>query len=229
VTERRVSTVGLSLPDDFDVESYQAVHSRMKGMAASAPVSWSEYAGAWNAVAYRFLTCAEHDKTFTESILRHGDAPPQLERYVQERELFGFFVTGLATIESLCYAAYAIASMLDEGVFPIATEENKRLISPRTTAPRFAEAFPTYEITRALRQVVGSHELHDWREVRNTLTHRTAPGRVIHASTSGPAKPAVWKIGIRLDACTTASRRRWLASTVNMLLKGLADFTTDRF
>ena len=33
-----------------------------------------------------------------------GDAPPQPKRYIQEKELFHFFVNGYSTLESFCYA-----------------------------------------------------------------------------------------------------------------------------
>lgn len=50
----------------------------------------------------------------------YGGAPPEPERYRQERDLFGFFVSGLSAIESTNYGLFAIASMLDPNRFRIA-------------------------------------------------------------------------------------------------------------
>ncbi len=226
---KRLSTIGLVMPEDFAVEPYEAIHSRLTIEKENQPDAWAEYAGAWNAVAYRFHACADHDEAYTESIQRAGDSPPQPERYIQEKELFGFFVTGLSAIESLCYGLFAIASMLNERCFLMTTTKDKRSIRFRKTTQQFAKAFPGEDVTCALEQMRDSEEFSEWREIRNILTHRLAPGRVVHLSTKSSSRPSLWKIGTPLDGETTASRRKWLAVTISRLLKATDEFTDSRF
>jgi hypothetical protein len=142
------------MPDDFEYASYEAVHSRIAPLHESHQPQWIEYATAWSAVANHFRACAEYDEAFTKSIQTHGDAPRQPKRYYQERNLFGFFVTGLSAIEATCYGLFAIASMLDDVSFPIKAPKNKRAINPEKTADRFRTAFPKEDLSHALTNTV---------------------------------------------------------------------------
>jgi hypothetical protein len=227
-----VATPHLELPDDFEYESYKAVSSRIGPLHESHQLQWREYSTAWEAVAIRFLTCAEHDEAFTRSVTTHGDAPQQPERYFQERDLFGFFVTGLPTIESACYGLYAIASMLDDVNFPIKEAKDKRAIKPESTAMQFRKAFPNEAISRALKGMVDSQEYKDWNKVRNILAHRGWHARTIYASTVGSGDDthgdALWLNGIPLNASTTPSRRAWLAGTLQTLLREAHSFARTK-
>ena len=177
---KKLSTVGIVMPKDFEATAYESVHARINANQNTESDTWQQYAGAWNAVAYRFLSVTESDKMFTKSIKRYGDAPKQPERYYQERELFSFFVNGLATIESLCYGLFAIGSMLNPQEFPTNTAKDLRLISPERTAGQFAKAFQGEGITFALQHLIATQEFRDWKEIRNVLAHRTSPGRLIY-------------------------------------------------
>jgi len=233
VPKKPISTVGLVMPEDFAVAPYEAIHSHVCTRKEACPHSWDQYAGAWNAVAYRFLSCMDHDKAFTESFERSGDAPPQPERYIQERALFGFFVTGLAALESLCYGLFAIASMVDARTFPITTPEDMRSITPERTACQFGRAFPNESMTAALRRVIGTSDFLDWKEVRNILAHRAAPGRIIPLRVSAACQHhhggALWAKGIQISKKATGSRRKWLANTTCDLLTAADDFTNCHF
>src|SRR5207247_3301269 len=99
-----LTTIGLLAPADFPHKAYEVVHERVKGKQDSHPIPWEHYAGGWNAVAYRFISSTEHDQAFTDSVRRYGNSPAPPHRYAQEKELFGFFVTGQAALESCCYA-----------------------------------------------------------------------------------------------------------------------------
>jgi len=232
-------TTGLIMPKDFATAPYTAVHSRVGSLIDAQPLAWPLYAGAWNAVSYRFQACADHDEAFTASVERAGGSPPSSERYVQERELFNFFVNGLATMESLCFGLFAIGSMLALPDFPIATPKDLRRITPEWTAKAYASAFPGEQITNALGQLIGEQCFIKWNEVRNVLAHRSAPGRAhFRASAvsipSGDASaavntpsdpPSTWLNGIPIDANTTSVRRAWLADTARELLEATATFT----
>src|SRR5690349_17383537 len=121
----KVNTVGLEMPDDFPADAYNAVHAAV-GAKPRPPGPMAEWAGAWNAVAWRFMSLADNDAAFTDNVRRTGGGRTPSERYLQERELFSFFVTGLSTIESFCYGLYAVASMIDSANFPLATFKEKR-------------------------------------------------------------------------------------------------------
>jgi len=229
MSDRPLSTIGLQMPEDFSISSYESIHQRVCSNSKTESNSWIEYAGAWNAIAYRFLALTDHGKAFTESIKRAGDAPPQPERYIQERELFAFFVNGLATIESFCYGLFAIASMVNQIDFPIATQKDLKLINPEKTTTQFKKAFAGKGITDALAQLIDSQDYGDWKDIRNVLAHRSAPGRIFYASTHPPTQAALWKIGIQLDDRTTESRREWLAKTLSTLLQDADSFTKEIF
>lgn len=224
---RALSTIGIVMPEDFAVEAYEAIYCRVVKKIGTQSNSYDEFASAWNAVAYRFLSCTEYNKTFTESIQKSGNAPPHQERYVQERALFGFFLNGLATIESLCYGLFAIGSILLVQYFPFTIPEDKRRVSPEETTLRFKAAFPKDDITAILRDMTNSKGYRDWKNVRNVLTHRSAPGR--HIYKGGDRDGEVdWVHGNQIDENTTVTRRKWLAKTSSDLLEATDVFTAVR-
>lgn len=223
--EPRLTTIDIAMPPDFPVTPYEAIHSRMVTKNNTYPNSWAQYSGAWNAVAYRFLSCAYHSDAFTESVRRVGNSPPSPERCKQEQELFGFFVTGLAAIESLCYGLFAICSILNPREFPITLPSNLRVITPEKTKEKFLSVFPSEALTTALQQMLDSQDFKDWNEIRNILVHRSAPGRNFYEGGHNHGE-ALWIRGIQIDTNTTVSRRSWLAGTLSTLLNG-ADTLTN--
>ena len=218
------------MPSDFPIDLYEAVHIRVNKKKTIYPDTWSQYAGAWNAVAYRFLACADYDQAFTESIQRAGNAPPPTERYNQERALFGFFVTGLSVIESLCYGSFAVASMIDVQNFPMTTPQNLKDINPEYTTKKFISVFPTDPITILLKQLTTSQDYRDWKDIRNILAHRSAPGRTIQFSINPGSQidGALWINGINIDINMTSSKRQWLSTILRKLLEETNSFTTGR-
>ncbi len=174
---RKIDTVGIDMPDDFPADAYNEVHAVVSPKREPYPAPWPEWAGGWNAVAYRFMACAEHDTAFSESTRCNGNSPAPFERYIQDNEVFGFFVTGLATIESLCYGVHAIAAMMDPKQFPMDDESAKRSVTPVSTASRFSGAFPDDRITAALKSLLADTRFDAWVACRNVLAHRVAPAR----------------------------------------------------
>jgi len=223
-----VSTIGIEMPQDFSVKPYEAIKNRLIGKKDTHSDSWDEFAFAWNAVAYRFRSCTEHDEAFTESIRRHGKTLPPSERYVQERALFCFFVTGVSTIESLCYGLFAIGSMLDAQNFLFVTPDDRRNVSPEETTDKFGTVFPRENITATLKRMTKMHDYQDWKVMRNILSHRSTPGRLIFRGGDRDGD-VLWGETILIDENTTISRRRWLAKMVSDLLDAADVFTAARF
>lgn len=225
----RVSTVGIDLPDDFPHQPYEAIHARVHA-AAHHPDQVFHYGGAWNAVVYRFLSCAEADVTFTQSVRTVGTSPGQPARFRQEEVLLNFFVNGLSEIESFFYGLYWIGSMAEPAHFPILPDNQLRNITTDKTmmlfgngphAALFAAAFSRLRTPSTPGNWVNTLEYDEWKDIRNILAHRASYGRVMHATTGGGPQPAdEWRVrGIPLNDQVTQTRRAWLAATMKALLK----------
>src|SRR3712207_4890015 len=165
------------MPPDFAVAPYRAIHARITAKIPTSHSAFPHYAGGWNGLVYRFRACAEHDTAFTMSIRRGGKAPQPNERYVQERELFGFFVTGVSAIESFCYSLFAIGAMLNLKEFNIIEARHLKAINPKQTTEHFSTVFPNEELTIALAGMLRDAHYDEWCAIRNILAHRAAPGR----------------------------------------------------
>ncbi len=226
-----LSTTGVMMPAGFDVRSYNAVHERVEPKRAAFPDACEQFGGAWNAVGYRCKAADEHSRAFTNSIRRYGDSPPPLQRYEQERDIFNFFVTGLATIESFFYAMYAVGAILDAAAFPMGSGD-LRGINPRSVVPRFVGRFPGDAFTVAVQAPLAAAEYGEWRDVRNILAHRTALGRTfsMHLSVGQPPVkgPTGWtgSPGFDFTDQATSSRLAWLSIALNSLLAAASDFVT---
>jgi hypothetical protein len=204
------------VPDDFPVQPYIDIHQRAV-VAQGDTDERSEFVGAWTAVAYRYTACTEHDAKYTESVRRAGQTPGFPDRYTQDQELFGFFVTGLSAVESLCYGCYALGYFLNPTDFPFTTNDDRRGVTPSTTMQAFTRVFPRERIGVILQTMLKDAEYKTWAMIRNILAHRTSPGRLISAG-SGPTT-VEWKTSsISLDQMTTASRRAWLIKTMEAIL-----------
>lgn len=221
IPQPNLSTIGFPAPLDFAAAPYEAIHRRVSTKKDSRPDPWTHCAGAWNAVGYRFISCAQHDEAFTASVSAHGNSPAQPHRFNQEKELFGFFVTGLAALESFCYGAYAFAAMARPQDFDLA---QLWMIDPKRTEAQFSIAFPTEALTNALTALIADPDFQRWKDIRNVLAHRVAPGRQFFAG--GPQDSlALWQNGIAINATTTSSRRSWLGGTLRGLLEAADVFT----
>jgi hypothetical protein len=228
----------IDMPPDFAVRPYDSVWERLAGLGAEYDRtgaqgkyhSWYQWLAAWINITYRFRSCAEHDEAFAESVGRFGDNPRQPEKYHQDRELFGFFVTGLSAIESAYYGLFGVGSILDPTNFPLSTDKNMRNATTTRTVQRFTAAFTNESVTATLRRITTQQEYSDWKDARNTLAHRRSPGRKLYGSVGGPSKTTEWMLqDIPMDAASTASRRRWLADSLRRLLTEADRFTAKHF
>jgi len=205
---QELQTVGIIPPTDFPIVPYNALHNHCQNKQIS-----KEYRSGWNAVAYRFKGAADSDADFQTAIVRSDHEG----RYLQERALFGFFTSGLATIETFCYAIYFVAASKKPADFP--STANPRSISIDATLHGLRNAFQSDRLIITLASIHSSAELKEWKEVRNVLSHRSAPGRAIEPPFAGPQSPDEWQLnGIVLDSNTTASRRTWLAASIGQLV-----------
>lgn len=227
---QKLETLDINIPGNFPSNSYDAICRRMGKKRDEFPEATMQFKGGWNAVAYRFLSCSEYNENFTLSVKKVGHGPPQPDRYIQEKELFNFFVTGVSVIESFCFALFAISSIIDKEIFPIHTEGDLKYIRPERTLKRLmdSEFFKNKTITITLKGIIESQDYKVWKEARNILAHRVAPLRH-YVLSSGNQKGASWIEGIQITENTTLSRFKWLTKSITNLLNDLDVLTFQLF
>ena len=120
----------LDFPDDFPVGEVEEIQSWLSDRVAgiSQTIEWREWNTGLNGVIYRFLACDETSASVTDS-LRASAAPPQPERFQQERDLFGLFFHGFSSLECLYYALYFVGARAAPDDFDV--DINRKLVTPR--------------------------------------------------------------------------------------------------
>ena len=213
MSTKRLSTIEIAMPDDFPIESFEAIHARVVSSAARHEKATKEYYGAENGIAYRFRACCEYSEDYSSI------GNPNFEGlHFQEKALFGFFVSGLSVIESFCYGAFMVGALIDQLAFPIADDKALRGINPGSTAKAYQNSKVAGEpLAKLLAGLVDDDEYKKWVNVRNVLAHRLTPGRIVGMA------PSIWQAGhdIELTATATSDRRAWLAKHLTSLMDAL--------
>jgi hypothetical protein len=226
-----LKTNGLVMPGDFPTAEYGTIFDRVSRRTNASGHVYDQFASAWNAVSYRYLAMTEDEQAFTALVTQ--TAPEPQIRYEQERALFGFFSNGFSVVESTFYGLFALGAMLSPAHFPIASPKEQQRISPQSTMAAFKAAFTNDAINSLISALTASTNYIEWREIRNILTHRAAPGRTFFVGIGGAGDeplPDQWKIkGIALDKKMAVSRRSQLADLLNQLLNGSQEFVERNF
>lgn len=225
-----LSTNGLLMPLDFPVAQYEFIYKKAEPYAKSMHDIYSQFGGAWNGLAYRFLAATEYEAAFTSSLVKMGSSPEPIERHQQERNLFGFFSNGFSVFDSVFYGLFSLGSLISAKFFPMNTPKDQQKISPPTTAAVMEKAFPKDPINDVLKRIMQDPSYLEWREIRNILTHRAAPGRTFFVSmSSDEVLPDEWKIkDIPLDEKMAITRRLELARLLSDMLIGIEQFVKSR-
>jgi hypothetical protein len=215
---------GFDVPDDFPLERLEAVHATISDPDEERRKlpGWAEWAGACNGVLYRFMACAEHSDTLINSLQR-STSPPIPERYEQEKLLYSFFSEGLSSLECLYYGAYFAGSLV--AASQLDPTKDARDITPVFVTRKFEAAFPGERVTATLRRVLDDAEYRAWKDFRNVLTHRAAPGREHHEG--GPSSGNTYWLGDLLDPASFSARRIWLAASLTAILADLDAFAAQ--
>jgi len=225
---------GVPVPDDFDFDSARqdAVAGLMGPLASSHKSHYGNFAAAWNAVGYRFLSMAEHDaeyrRTFAGGLKTH-EALFQLDR-----DLFDFFTNGLAVIECLCFGVYIVGSIVDPAGFPVTPDKVLKDVYPNFVRDKLQKYFPGDRLTRVVTDTVDSDTYREWRDIRNRIGHRISPPRAFHVSVGGPPQPTriEWVVPgvctLELTEDTTSRRRAWLSGATAALIQATEDFCRSR-
>lgn len=224
----KTNTMGANMPLDFAVAVFDRLNARVAAMPGRSEPAWSQFAGAWNAVGYRFLAAARADDRF-------ADAYESNDRLRQELELFAFVSTACSAVECMAYAVHALGAMLAPDAFPIGSEKERKAVDLSRAARRLESRYPVDPLA-ALFCRIGEDdqwgELVDWRDIE---IHRGTPGRLIHLSAGGPAPPPdIWQIGahrgtdVPVGPELTHTKREWLALTIKEVLVEFDAFLTRR-
>jgi len=210
-----LTTTGLEMPEDFPREPYEAVYSLVAPFAEYQQIAWEEFGGAWNAVSYRFMAVCQHGDLLQK--LGRTDLTP-IERYEEERCLFGFFISAYATFESAIYGTFAIGSLSNAQVFPIETEEDRKRIS----ASQLLEKLTSFNapISKRIGEILKSAPYKKLKQIRNVLNHRTAPGRIFTPADA----PPIWRLNKTiLDRQMVGARRADFTPLLRTFLEATHD------
>jgi hypothetical protein len=218
------SVVQLELPTVFPLSAFEEFWNAARAVIPQSSSERREFNAATSLIAFRFRGCIEYKDEFIRSWQVAGVAASFEEQYVRERALFGMFVDGVSTIESLCYANYALGAVklslpFDEG--------SRKNATPNLLLKAVKEKEPTSRLTTALGDVLGSEDWRLWRDYRNTMAHRSPIPRIIYAST-GTLPPAnmleyaeTWSTAaLSGNEQALADRIQWVAFATRRILEG---------
>ncbi len=178
-------------------------------------------------VAYRFRAASEYCREFEDLFQAPGGAAPGVEVvYRQERALFGFFVSGLACLESFSFALYALGAFYKPRKFGLSSGHLKS-ITPLDVADRLGRHWPGALVSTQMAALIKDDTFKVWNSIRNVLSHRAVPPRTIWVG--GASRPrAAWRLlehhGLDRDEpleLVTEPRRRWLEERVRDLWNGV--------
>ncbi len=195
--ERRLSLNQIAVPDDFPSDEFDAVSGKL-GSTYGERYEYRVFVmDALNAIAYRFTALAEYDESL-RSLINAPNGQPF--RYMQERDLFGFYSNAHSVFDAFCFALFAVGALIDSGNFPLATEADERNVTWSTMLRAYGKAFPTDPILSELEKI--------WND------------------TEEPSAPSdrISRLNISLDAGTTRTHRSQVAG---LLLLGLE--AADKF
>jgi len=220
------------IPKKIPSCAYSKINSIMDAQKVKYSKSFSEFLPAWLAVEYRFSTCFESNKNFTESFKKFGNGPPPSERYIQEKELFHFFINGYSTLDCFGYALYIVASTIKPTLFTIEPSKLKHIYFANTCDKfnSIESDFQHEKIKDKLNLIKDSNEFKDWKTIRHALIHRISPGRRFHLQVGsiGQRGKTTWNIDNKtfdINECFTSSRFSWLEDSLVILLDAMLDFT----
>lgn len=220
---------GLTPHHDFPFEPYEAVHAKVYSRWAGTS-SYRQYSGAWNALAYRFQGSIDAGTQFQISLRDFGAHPASHQRYQQEAALFNFFSNGFAAFEALFYGLFAVGSLIDAVAFPLATAKEQQRVSPSHTNEAFKRAFPDDPLLDAFASLFNDPAYQRWRDMRNVLTHRAAPGRRVYVGIgTDDAPPVEWKLnGLPLDSMLVPKHQQELAQLISYVISAMDRFLLTR-
>ena len=212
-------------PKEFSFTQFDEVNMHV-GMSREGTVNYKEFAGGHNGVKIRFFACCEFSNQFVHSISKFGNAPAlERGRFAQENNLFGFFVSGLSTLECFGYCIHFMANMINPGLFQTSSLQG---ITLEKTSNAYLQAYPNHPFSTSLQDLLSSADFKEWKDLRNILAHRSAPGRDFFV---GDENYTNWQAGekkIRYDKSLTETRLNWLKLELQKLITAAHQFSSSQ-
>lgn len=220
---------GLVVSADFPVSPYESIYRVIVTKHGNHP-RFDHFAGAWNALAYRFVAAVNYGDELIDSFSTYGTSPPPNERFVQERLLFDFFSSGFSAFECVFYGCYAIGNFLMPENFLLESAKEQQQVSPSRTRDAFLKAFPGDQLLMDINKLFMDQEYQRWREIRNILTHRAAPGRTMYVSLGDDDQPpTVWKLNNSpINESIAINGHQELSRLLNEILSAIDSFVIAR-
>ncbi len=169
-------TNGLVMSDSFPVEFYENIYNIIVKSFGKHQF-YEHYSGAWNALSYRYQASIQYGDDFINTLDVFGTTPNPLDRFTQEKLLFNFYSSVFSTFESTYYGLYSIGHFISPKHFPISSPKDQQRISLNSTKEAYLKAFPTDQIADLFDTIANNQQYIKIKEIRNVLSHRTAPGR----------------------------------------------------
>jgi hypothetical protein len=219
-TMRPLTLNGLVPPDDFPAADFEAVQTKLA--ANDKNPAHKNFVGAWSAISYRYMAVAEYDQQLTASLSTQPGAGNPI-RYQQERDLFGFFSSGLSVFDAFCFGSFAIGAITGSTDFPFATEKDERNVNWKSLIAAYTKSFGADPIVPVLVGIDRNPVIERLRYNRNILTHRATYPRqhnlAVGSSTTTSATARIDRLQLTLDKNTTGP---WRDEFKDLLAGGMA-------
>ena len=130
---------------------------------------------SWQAVRYRYRSCAESNDEFKSLLLNPSDVwkagfGDEELTYKLERSIYVFFMSGLSVFDSFAFCLYFLGNAVNPAAFPAVA--NPRQITRSATVKAFKAAFPEARITGVLDGLAADANFSLVDVVRNLVGHR---------------------------------------------------------
>ena len=200
VTARRLEPTGNyhgpvwgSLPPAYPTEQAERVYRYLLDQMPADSTARALMGHGLKGVAYRFRAATEYESEFESSFLAPGGvAPPVDDHYRQEKALFGFFVSGLACLESFAFGLHAIGAYYKPTMFGLSPGHLKA-IEPKAVADFLQRSWPSALVSRVMGALVQEDSFRKWKDIRNVLGHRAVPPRAIEVA-PGSGVRSTWQL-----------------------------------
>lgn len=215
----------LHMPNLFPVSAFEEYVNRARAVAEPGNEANHEFGRAVNLIGWRFRACIEDKEGYMASWRQYGADVSFDAIYLRERLLFGVFVSGVSCIEATIYSCYALASY--PNVFNLTFDEHTRRFKSglKQLTKELRMIDPTIMLISVLEELDNSEQWRMWKDLRNTMAHRSYLPRIIHAAIGADLPPdkvldfaATWSTkALNGDEATFDELLYWLSGSLTKL------------
>jgi hypothetical protein len=229
----RLTMNNLEMPIDFPTADVEHVHTKLTPCFHTHRDHYGHFAGAWQALSYRYKAVAEYDELFAAAVIQYGPGPGPEERYMQERVLFGFFSNALSLFDAYCYAIFAIGAIIKPLEFRLSSAADERNVSIKSTLSAYQKSFPGCPLGQAVNALKTDAAYASLSNIRNILNHRGTPPRshslTIQIGLGAEQKSSIPKFGLTLNHTSTSSYRKEVSRMLSAAVRAAGRFVDEQF